>query len=225
MKDTTEGEENILKVEQLRHSFGIGSSKVHALQDVSFSAKSCEVTSITGPSGCGKSTLLYLLGLLDRPDSGEIYLKGKPMALADDHERTVLRSKSIGFVFQFHFLIQEFTSRENIALPLRKIGWSTGDSLARAGELLEQLGLGDKTDRHVNKRVAIGRALANSPDLILADEPTGNLDSTNSEKVSEMLFRFAKENGPAVIIVTHNRDLAESCDRCLPMQDGKFVEV
>ena len=232
MKDTTEGEENILKVEQLRHSFGNESSKVHALQGVSFSAKSGEVTSVTGPSGCGKSTMLYLLGLLDRPDSGEIYFKGHPMALADDHERTVLRSKSIGFVFQFHFLIQEFTSRENIALPLRKIGWSTGDSLARAGELLEQLGLGGKADRHVNKlsggeqqRVAIGRALANSPDLILADEPTGNLDSTNSEKVSEMLFRFAKENGPAVIIVTHNRDLAESCDRCLPMQDGRFVEV
>lgn len=232
MRKPVEDENVILRVEDLRHSFGKDPSKVHALRGVSLSAKSGDVASVMGPSGCGKSTMLYLLGLLDRPDSGEIYFKGKPMAAADDRERTALRNKSIGFVFQFHFLIQEFTSRENVALPLRKLGWSNGDSLTRADELLEQLGLADKAHRHVNKlsggeqqRVAIGRALANSPDLILADEPTGNLDSENSKKVSELLFKFAKENGPAVIVVTHNRELAKSCDRCLPMQDGRFVEA
>ena len=153
------------------------------------------------------------------------------MTQADDPTRTALRNKSIGFVFQFHFLIKELTVRENVALPLRKGGTPLAEAHARTDEFLKQLGLADKADRFANKlsggeqqRVAIARALANSPDLILADEPTGNLDAANSDRVFDLLLKFAREDGPAVILVTHNPELAKRCDRRLPMLDGKFVE-
>lgn len=230
MNEQVNGDSPILRVENLTHSFGEGESRVHALRGVSLKARAGEVTAIVGPSGCGKSTMLYLLGLLDRPDSGEIYLRGKPMAEADDPTRTALRNKSIGFVFQFHFLIKEFTARENVALPLRKAGTPSEKALAQADKFLDHLGLADKADRFANKlsggeqqRVAIARALANSPDVILADEPTGNLDAGNSDRVFDLLLKFARENGPAVILVTHNPELAKRCDRRLPMLDGKFV--
>tara|TARA_B110000438_G_C15720401_1_gene609523 strand:- start:492 stop:1190 length:699 start_codon:yes stop_codon:yes gene_type:complete len=230
VNDQEESKDPILRVENLSHSFGQGEGKVLALRGVSFEARAGEVTAIVGPSGCGKSTMLYLLGLLDRPDSGEIYLRGKPMAEADDPTRTALRNKSIGFVFQFHFLIKEFTARENVALPLRKAGTPSEKALAQADKFLDHLGLADKADRFANKlsggeqqRVAIARALANSPDVILADEPTGNLDAGNSDRVFDLLLKFARENGPAVILVTHNPELAKRCDRRLPMLDGKFV--
>ena len=231
MNDQEERKDPILRVENLSHSFGEGEGRVRALRGVSFEARAGEVTAIVGPSGCGKSTMLYLLGLLDRPDSGEIYLHGKPMTQADDPTRTALRNKSIGFVFQFHFLIKEFTARENVALPLRKAGKPPAEALAQADKFLDHLGLADKADRFANKlsggeqqRVAIARALANSPDLILADEPTGNLDAANSDRVFDLLLKFAREDGPAVILVTHNHELAKRCDRRLPMLDGKFVE-
>lgn len=231
MNDQEESKDPILRVENLSHSFGKGECRVHALRGVSFEARAGEVTAIVGPSGCGKSTMLYLLGLLDRPDSGEIYLRGKPMAEADDPTRTALRNKSIGFVFQFHFLIKEFTARENVVLPLRKGGNPTAEAHARADEFLKALGLTSKADRFANKlsggeqqRVAIARALANSPDIILADEPTGNLDAANSDRVFDLLLKFSREDGPAVILVTHNPELAKRCDRRLPMIDGKFVE-
>jgi lipoprotein-releasing system ATP-binding protein len=231
VNDQVQDEATILRVENLSHSFGQGEGAVKALRGVSFKARAGEVTAIVGPSGCGKSTMLYLLGLLDRPDSGEIYLSDKPMAMADDSTRTSLRNKSIGFVFQFHFLIKEFTARENVALPLRKGGKSPAEAHARADEFLKKLGLGDKAERFANKlsggeqqRVAIARALANSPDLILADEPTGNLDVANSNRVFDLLLKFAREEGPAIILVTHNADLAKRCDRRLSMLDGKFME-
>jgi lipoprotein-releasing system ATP-binding protein len=231
VNDQTQSDGPILRVENLSHSFGEGEGRVEALRGVSFEARAGEVTAVVGPSGCGKSTMLYLLGLLDQPDSGEIYLRGKPMTQADDPTRTALRNKSIGFVFQFHFLIKEFTARENVALPLRKAGKPPAEAHARADEFLNQLGLSDKADRFANKlsggeqqRVAIARALANSPDVILADEPTGNLDAANSDRVFDLLLKFAREDGPAVILVTHNRELAKRCDQRLPMLDGKFVE-
>ena len=217
----------LLRVENLKHSFIEGDVEVRALQGVSFEARSEKVTAVVGPSGCGKSTLLYLLGLLDRPESGEIFLNNQPMAKAGDEARTALRNKSIGFVFQFHFLIKELTARENVALPLRKAGVGEKEALSRADNLLEKLGLGEKTNRFANKlsggeqqRVAIARALSNSPSLLLADEPTGNLDSANSEKVFELLVQFAREQQIAILLVTHNPDLAKRCDHCLTMQDG-----
>ena len=220
-------EKPLLQAQGLEHSFMEGETTVRALRGVSFDARKGEVTAISGPSGCGKSTLLYLLGLLDRPETGEIFIKGQPMAQARDEERTALRNESIGFVFQFHFLIKELTARENVALPLRKGGVGEEEALAKADVLLDQLGLGKKTKRFANKlsggeqqRVAIARALANSPDLLLADEPTGNLDSANSDKVFDLLVDFARRQEIAILLVTHNQDLAARCDHLLPMRDG-----
>ncbi|MBN37984.1 MAG: ABC transporter ATP-binding protein [Opitutae bacterium] len=229
-KESLNTNDILIRAEQLKHAFIEGESKVQALRGVSFEAKGSEVTAIVGQSGCGKSTLLYLLGLLDRPESGEIHLKGRPMAKATDEERTALRNESIGFVFQFHFLIKELTARENVALPLRKSGVGERQALEQADELLNRLDLGEKAKRYANKlsggeqqRVAIARALANSPSLLLADEPTGNLDSANSDNVFELLMKFAREKDIAILLVTHNPELAERCDHCIPMRDGLIV--
>ena len=220
----------IIRVTELEHSFVEGEGRVHALRGVSFDCKAGEVTAVVGPSGCGKSTLLYLLGLLDRPDRGEIYLREKSVEKASDKTRTYLRNQEIGFVFQFHFLIKELTVCENAALPLRKAGVPQNDANKRAKDILRKLGLEDKLNRFANKlsggeqqRVAIARALVHSPALLLADEPTGNLDSANSEKVFELLLQFARDEGIAVILVTHNSELAEKCDRILRMRDGRLV--
>ena len=220
----------LLRAHGLRHSFVVGENRVDALREVTLESKSGEVTSVVGPSGCGKSTLLYLLGLLDRPDRGEIFLEGESLAHADDKIRTSIRNNKIGFVFQFHFLIKELTVRENVALPLRKGGHSENDALLKAEHILEKLGLEDKVGRFANKlsggeqqRVAIARALVNSPSLLLADEPTGNLDSTNSRKVFDLFRKFAQEENIAVILVTHNTEIAQRCDRILRMIDGKMI--
>jgi len=220
----------LLQVKRLEHSFSVGEENVHALRGVSFEAKTGEVTAIVGPSGCGKSTLLYLLGLLDRPDEGEILLDNKSVSQASDQVRTELRNKTLGFVFQFHFLIKELTACENVSMPLFKAGIERKEAHKRARSVLEKLGLGDKTERFANKlsggeqqRVAIARAMINSPSLLLADEPTGNLDSENSKKVFQLLLRFAREENTAVILVTHNPEIADKCDRILRMKDGQIV--
>jgi len=205
---------------------------VHVLKGVSFEARRGQVYAIVGPSGCGKSTLLYLLGLLDKPDQGEIYIDGKLMSNDEDSARTLARGQHIGFVFQFHFLMLEFTALENVMMPMRKLGKLTQDQMvARATQLLESVGLGEKTHRlgtqlsgGEQQRVAVARALANQPAIILADEPTGNLDVTNSGIVFDLLTRLAKENGQAVILVTHNPEIAARCDVRRPMRDGLFVE-
>ncbi len=221
----------LLRVQGLKHSFVMGENRIHALREVSLESKSGEVTSVVGPSGCGKSTLLYLLGLLDRPDQGEIFLEGESLAHADDKIRTSIRNNKIGFVFQFHFLIKELTVRENVALPLRKGGLSEKEALLKADYFLEKLGLEDKVERFANKlsggeqqRVAIARALVNSPSLLLADEPTGNLDSINSTKVFNLFKKFAHEENIAVLLVTHNTEIALRCDRILRMIDGKMIK-
>ena len=217
----------ILKVENLHHSFLEGEEKVNALRGVSFTVEKSTVTSIIGPSGCGKSTLMYLLGLLDKPESGEIYFKGNPVSKLSDSERTSHRNKFIGFIFQFHFLIKELSAKENVALPSIKNGLPNSKAFSDAEKILKQLGLGEKLDRYANKlsggeqqRVAIARALINCPPLILADEPTGNLDTTNSNLVFDLILKMAKEKEIAVILVTHNRDLAKRCDRIIEMKDG-----
>jgi lipoprotein-releasing system ATP-binding protein len=204
---------------------------VHVLKGVSLEARRGEVCAIVGPSGCGKSTLLYLLGLLDQPDDGAIEIDGQRMSNSDDAARTAARAAHIGFVFQFHFLMLEFTALENVMMPMRKLGRLTPAAMeARARSLLESVGLGDKVHRigtHLSggeqQRVAIARALANEPSIILADEPTGNLDVRNSGIVFDLLTRLAKENGQAVILVTHNPEIAQRCDLTRTMRDGVFV--
>jgi lipoprotein-releasing system ATP-binding protein len=204
---------------------------VHVLKGVSFEAQRGQVYAIVGPSGCGKSTLLYLLGLLDQPDEGQIEINGQFMSNTDDAARTAARGEHIGFVFQFHFLMLEFSALENVMMPMRKLGRFTGSEMeARAHALLSSVGLGAKTHRlgtqlsgGEQQRVAIARALANQPTILLADEPTGNLDIKNSGLVFDLLTKLAKEQGQAVVLVTHNPDIAQRCDRTLSMRDGVFV--
>jgi lipoprotein-releasing system ATP-binding protein len=222
--------QTLLQVKRLEHSFTIGEEYVQALRGVSFEVKTGEVTAIVGPSGCGKSTLLYLLGLLDRPDKGEILLDNKSVSQASDQVRTELRNKNLGFIFQFHFLIKELTACDNVSMPLFKAGIQRKEANKRARSVLAKLGLGDKAERFANKlsggeqqRVAIARAMINSPSLLLADEPTGNLDSENSRKVFQLLLQFAREESTAVILVTHNPEIAEKCDQILRMKDGQIV--
>ena len=221
----------LLQVRGLTHSFLEGEEKVHALRGVSFNANQGEITSIIGPSGCGKSTLMYLLGLLDQPDSGEIIINNKSISKLSEIQKTRLRNEKIGFIFQFHFLIKELSARENVALPAIKKGENAEDALERADQILNQLGLGEKLDRFANKlsggeqqRVAIARALINSPSLILADEPTGNLDTANSEIVFDLLQNLSREQNLAVLLVTHNNQLAKRCDRFISMNDGLIVD-
>jgi lipoprotein-releasing system ATP-binding protein len=188
---TGESDDVALRCVDLHRYLGRGEGRVHVLKGVSFEARRGQVYAIVGPSGCGKSTLLYLLGLLDLPDRGEIWIDGRLMSNSQDGERTAARGEHIGFVFQFHFLMMEFTALENVMMPMRKLGrLSPADMAARARHLLDAVGIGDKSHRlgtqlsgGEQQRVAIARALANQPSIILADEPTGNLDVRNSAVV------------------------------------------
>jgi lipoprotein-releasing system ATP-binding protein len=220
----------LLKSLNLTHSFLEGEERVNALRGVSFEANAGKLTSIVGPSGCGKSTLLYLLGLLDQPDDGEIFINGQKMSESNEVQRTSLRHRSIGFVFQFHFLIKELTVVENVSLPAQKNGIPKKEAIQKASDVLCQLGLESKMNRYANKlsggeqqRVAIARALVNSPSLLLADEPTGNLDTKNSENVFNLLQKLATEHNLAVLLVTHNEDIANRCDQIISMRDGLIV--
>ena len=220
-----------LRCDNLHRYLGQDDARVHVLKGVSFEARRGQVYAIVGPSGCGKSTLLYLLGLLDQPDGGEIEINGSKMSNTDDLARTAARGEHIGFVFQFHFLMLEFTALENVMMPMRKLGrLSLPEMTDRAHSLLASVGLGEKTPRlgtqlsgGEQQRVAVARALANQPSIILADEPTGNLDVKNSALVFDLLTRLAKENGQAVVLVTHNPEIAQRCDLTRPMRDGLFV--
>lgn len=221
----------VIKCEGLHRYLGEAEGRVHVLKGVTFEAKRGNVYAIVGPSGCGKSTLLYQLGLLDQPDGGKIWLDGELMSNSSDAARTAARNKHLGFVFQFHFLMLEFTALENVMMPMRKAErWSLAEMEARARGLLESVGLGDKTHRLGNhlsggeqQRVAIARALANQPSVILADEPTGNLDHKNSNIVFDLLTRLAKDHDQAIVLVTHNPEIAKRCDLIRPMRDGEFV--
>ena len=231
MSASVEARDLALACRGVHRHLGIGEGRVHVLRGVGFEAERGKVYAIVGPSGCGKSTLLYLLGLLDRPDEGDIWINGRLMGQADDLTRTAVRGEHIGFVFQFHFLLPEFSALENVMMPMRKLGrLSPSHMEARALRLLTDVGLGDKAHRLATQlsggeqqRVAIARSLANAPSIVLADEPTGNLDQRNSAQVFDLLCRLARENGQAVILVTHNADIANRCDFVRPMRDGVFV--
>ena len=219
---------NVLKTEQLNRYLGEGANRVHALRDVNLTAEAGKTYAIMGHSGSGKSTLLYLLGLLDQPDSGTIEIAGKKTDQLSDDARTALRNQYLGFVFQFHFLIKEFTTLENITIPMRKLGrWSEEEMTERGMSLLKSVGLEDKSKRLGNElsggeqqRVAIARALANQPAILLADEPTGNLDHKNANRVFDLLSVISHERGNAFIMVSHNPELAQRCDVVFPMEDG-----
>ena len=220
-----------LRCSNIHRYLGQNEGRVHVLRGVSFEARRGQVYAIVGPSGCGKSTLLYLLGLLDRQEEGDIWINENLMSNSSDLDRTAARCANIGFVFQFHFLMQEFSALDNVMMPMRKLAkLSAAEMEERAHSLLAAVGLGEKTHRlgtqlsgGEQQRVAIARALANQPAIILADEPTGNLDVKNSALVFDLLTRLAKENGQAVILVTHNPEIANRCDTVRPMRDGLFI--
>ena len=201
------------------------------VQDIDLTVSDNEFVAITGPSGSGKSSLLYLLGLLDLPTTGEVLIRGRATAHMDEEERAFTRLSMLGFVFQFHFLLPEFTVLDNVMLPMRALGRYSADEMrSRACDLLGSLGLGD----HMNKRpdqlsggqrqrVAVARALANEPPVILADEPTGSLDSRASEQVFEVLRDLVEKHGKTVVAVTHDLGLAERMDRHIELLDGRIV--
>lgn len=208
-----------------------GEVPVTLVSDISLTIRHSEFVSIVGPSGSGKSSLMYLLGLLDVPTSGDIFVDGQSTKNLDENRRAALRLGRLGFVFQFHFLLPEFSARDNVMLPMRALGrLSEADQKARAEELLAQVGLKDHAHKRPDQlsggqrqRVAIARALANDPQVILADEPTGNLDTASSAQVLAMLRHLVDEHHKALVIVTHDLDLAAKADRRVTLIDGKIV--
>ena len=208
-----------------------GPVPVTLVREIALSIGAGEFVVVTGPSGSGKSSLLYLLGLLDRPTQGEILIEGKPTRALSREAAAALRLASIGFVFQFHFLLPEFSALENVMLPMRRLGTLERAAMeTRARDLLATLEMADYADRRPDQlsggqrqRVAIARALANAPKLVLADEPTGNLDSRNAEQVFTILAGLANA-GHAVVVVTHNLDLAAMASRQITLLDGRIVE-
>lgn len=190
-----------------------------------------EIVALVGPSGAGKSTLLHIAGLLEKPTGGDVKIAGKSSMTMNDAQRTALRRDHLGFVYQFHHLLPEFTAQENVAMPLRISGQPRKQAQGRALELLDGMGLADRASHLPSQlsggeqqRVAIVRALAVKPAVLLADEPTGNLDPQNAAKVFDGFVNFVREQGVAALIATHNMELARAMDRTLLMQDGKLID-
>jgi len=207
---------------------GVPTTLVH---DIDLVVREGEFIAVTGPSGSGKSSLLYLLGLLDVPTAGDVFVGGRPVEGLGERERARLRLEVIGFVFQFHFLLPEFTALANVMLPMRALGrLDDGAAAERASGLLAQLGLADHAHKRPGQlsggqrqRVAIARALANAPRVILADEPTGNLDTKTSEQVLGIFRDLVDRTGCAIVMVTHDADLAARADREVHIVDGRIV--
>ncbi|GGD92632.1 ABC transporter ATP-binding protein [Planktosalinus lacus] len=218
----------ILNIQQVAKSFKGGTKKIMVLNDITFEIESGDTFSIVGPSGSGKTTLLGLCAGLDRPDSGTIILCGEDISKLNEDERAGLRNQKVGFVFQDFQLLPTLTALENVAVPLELQGAKNAKS--KAMELLDKVGLADRYDHYPSQlsggeqqRVAVARAFSNNPDILFADEPTGNLDVTTGENVVELLFNLNKELGTTLVIVTHDLELAQKTQKILKLKGGTIV--
>jgi putative ABC transport system ATP-binding protein len=227
MSEPAPTEAPILRCESLTRVYPDGD--VRALQGVTLAVQARESVAVTGPSGCGKSTLLHLLGGLDTPTSGRVEFEGKPLSAFDPDE---YRARQVGFVFQSFHLLPTLTAAENVQVPMFEAPLPRGERRSRAERLLDEVGMGHRRDQYPGKlsvgerqRVAIARALANEPKLLLADEPTGNLDSASQDEVLCLLDRLRHERGLTLVVVTHSPDVAAACDRVVKMRDGRVLDA
>ena len=216
-----------LSVSNIYKSFG----RLEVLKDISLTIEKGEIVAIVGPSGAGKTTLLQIMGTLAKPDSGSVVFNGKELIGMKDKKLSAFRNRNMGFVFQFHQLLPEFTAQENVALPALIAGTSKRKAMLRAKSLLEQLGLGERLDHKPTamsggerQRTAIARALINEPEIIFADEPTGSLDSANREEIQNIFADLRNRLGQTIVMVTHDASLAAIADRTIEMADGRIVE-
>ena len=221
-----------LRLESVERSFREGAGRLHVLRGADLEIRPGELVALVGPSGAGKSTLLHISGLLETPDSGEVYIGGMPCGRLDDDARTRVRRTSIGFVYQLHHLLPELSALENVVLPQLIAGLERREAERRASELLAYLGLGERLDHRPaelsggeQQRVAIARAVANAPRVILADEPTGNLDPKTAEHVFQTLVQLVRAAGVAALVATHDMHLADRMDRRVTLIDGRVREV
>lgn len=224
--------EEVLRLDHVCKAYNIGQpSETEVLHDIDLTLERGQFLALTGPSGSGKSTLLNIIGLLDEPTSGRLYIKGEDTSMLGDTALTQLRAHTIGFVFQDHHLISAFTAVENVMMPLLvDRGFASPDIVKRAGDLMARVGLAKVAGNLATnmsggqqQRVAIARALAMNPDLVLADEPTGNLDTRSADSVFELMRQVNRESGTTFLMVTHNLDLAKRCDRIIEVVDGRIT--
>jgi lipoprotein-releasing system ATP-binding protein len=221
----------VLRLERLERSYTQGNRRIDVLKGTSASFYPGQTVALLGPSGAGKSTLLHIAGLLERPDKGSVVINGVDCGELPDKEQTRVRRMQVGFVYQFHHLLPEFSALENVVLPQLILGLTRDQAETRAKELLRSLGLEERWDHRPaqlsggeQQRVAIARAVANDPKVLLADEPTGNLDPHTAERVFEQMLKLVRESGVAAVVATHNLDLAARMDRTLRLMDGILIE-
>ena len=220
-----------LRLERLERAYTQGNRRIEVLKGASASFFPGETVALLGPSGAGKSTLLHIAGLLERPDKGAVIINGVECGKLSDNEQTRMRRMEVGFIYQFHHLLPEFSALENVVLPQMILGLTREKAEERGRELLKSLGLSERWDHRPaqlsggeQQRVAIARAVANDPKVLLADEPTGNLDPPTAERVFEQLLKLVRTSGVAAVVATHNLDLAARMDRTLRLTDGVLLE-
>jgi lipoprotein-releasing system ATP-binding protein len=224
---------NVIEARELSKSYiGGDGGRVDVLNAVSLDVRRGEMIAVVGASGAGKSTLLHILGALDRPSAGQVTLDGQSLSALRDEELSKLRNRKVGFVFQFHHLLREFSALENVMMPLRISGWDTQKARARAEEMLARVGLSARSTHRPSEmsggeqqRTAVARALAVDPVVVLADEPSGNLDHANAERLHEQFTQLVRDLDIAMVVVTHNRALAARADRALLLEDGRLQET
>jgi lipoprotein-releasing system ATP-binding protein len=221
----------VLELLGINRTYSTAAGDLPVLKGTDLRLNAGELVGLVGPSGSGKSTLLHTAGLLERPEAGKVMLDGIDCLSLDDKGRTAIRRAKIGFVYQFHHLLPEFNAADNIAMPLMIAGVKQKAARAKAAELLEVMGLADRGHHQPGQmsggeqqRVAIARALANDPRLVIADEPTGNLDPVTTERVFATLIRMVRNEGAAVLVATHNLSLTQHMDRVLTLEDGQLVD-